>query len=234
MDLSREWQRMLKFVVCADELPYCRHLTRQGLGLFTLMSSPYLPDILVADHGVNRGEKRFIKLPNDIFTWSIAIAFSKQRICGLMTTKETFTADKMKDFYYELFYSKIKIFKEDNELLVLVCDNSVTHKSEKIKRFIQDSRVSIITWTPYSPCLNPTEHMIGAIKSKVRSNVFWEVRIINLTFCRLLSLSLIRQTIESIPTSILPKFIKASHIETIQKNSKFVVMIHLFKKKFKS
>ena len=80
----------------------------------------------------------------------------------------------MKDLYYELFYSKIKIFKEDNELPVLVCDNSVIHKFEKIKKFIQDSGVSIITLTPHSPCLNPTEHLIRAIKSKVRSEVFSE------------------------------------------------------------
>ena len=89
-----------------------------------------------------------------------------------MEFRETFTADKMKDFYFELIYSKIKIFKEDNELPVLVCDNSVIHKSEKIKSFIQDFGVSIITLTPYSPCLNPTEHLTGAIKSKVRSEVF--------------------------------------------------------------
>ena len=89
-----------------------------------------------------------------------------------MATRETFTADKMKDFYYELFYSKIKIFKEDNELPALVCDNSVIHKSEKIKSFIQDNGVSIITLTPYNPCINPTEHLIGAIKSKVRSEMF--------------------------------------------------------------
>ena len=49
-----------------------------------------------------------------------------------MATRKTITADKMKDFYYELFYSKIKIFKEDNELPVLVCDNSAIHKSEKL------------------------------------------------------------------------------------------------------
>ena len=90
-----------------------------------------------------------------------------------MATRETFKADKMKDFYYELFYSKIKMFKEDNELPVLVCDNSVIHKSEKIKSFIKDSGVSIITLTPYSPCLNPTEHLKGTIKSKVRSEVFF-------------------------------------------------------------
>ena len=64
---------MLKFVVCANELPYSRHLTRQGLNLFTLMSSPYLPDILVADHGINREEKGFIKLPNDIFLHEVSL-----------------------------------------------------------------------------------------------------------------------------------------------------------------
>ena len=66
IDLSREWQRKLKFVFCANELIYCMHLTRQGLSLFTLMSSSYLSDILVEDHGVNRGENGFIKRPNDI------------------------------------------------------------------------------------------------------------------------------------------------------------------------
>ena len=85
-----------------------------------------------------------------------------------MATREKFKADKMKDLFYEIFYSKIKIFKEDNELPVLVCDNSVIHKSEKIKSFIQDSGVSIITLTPYSPCLNPNEHLIRAIKSEVK------------------------------------------------------------------
>ena len=78
-----------------------------------------------------------------------------------MATREAFTADKMKDFYYELFYSKIKIFKDDNELPVVVCDNLVINKSEKIKSFIQDSGVSIITLNPYNSCLNPTEHLIG-------------------------------------------------------------------------
>ena len=55
---------------------------------------------------------------------------------------------------------------------LLLCDNLVIHKSEKVKNFIQDSGVSIITLTPYSPCLNPIKHLIGVIKSKVRSEVF--------------------------------------------------------------
>ena len=91
-----------------------------------------------------------------------------------MATRETFTSDKMKDFYYELFYSKIKKFKDYNELPVLVCDNLVIHKSEKIKRFIQDSGVSIITLNSYSLCLNRTENLIWAINSIVRSEVFSE------------------------------------------------------------
>ena len=94
---------MLKFVDCANEIPYCRHLTRQGLSLFTSMSSPYLPDILVADRGVNRGEKGLIKLYNDIFTWSIAIAFSKQRIYGWMATRETLRRIKWRIYIMSYF-----------------------------------------------------------------------------------------------------------------------------------
>ena len=158
---------MLKFVVCTNELPYCRHLTRQGLGLFTLMISPYLLDILAADHGVNREEKRFIKLSNDIFKWSIAIEFYKQRIYWWMATREAFTAVKWRISIMSYFTQRSSYLKKIMNYLLL-CDNSVIHKSEKIKRFIQDCGVSIITLTQYNPCVNPTEHLKGAIKSKVK------------------------------------------------------------------
>ena len=89
-----------------------------------------------------------------------------------MATQDTFTADKMKDFYYELYFSKIKVFNEIDDLPVLAWDNSSIHKSEKNKDFLKNSGVRIITLAPYSLCINPTEHLIGAIKAKVKSKVF--------------------------------------------------------------
>ena len=163
---------MWKFGTCANELSCCKHWTRREWSSFILMNSPSHPGILGADHGVSRGEKGFIEQPSDTFTWSIVIAFSRLRIYGWMATQDTFTADKMKDFYYSLYSSKINIFKEVEKLPVLVWDNSVIHKSEKIRSFIQKSGVRIITLAPYSPCLNPTEHLIGAIKSRVKNEVF--------------------------------------------------------------
>ena len=70
-----------------------------------------------------------------MYTWSIVITFSQIRIYGWMATQDIFTADKIKDFYYELYFSKIKIFNEFYDLLVLVWDNSEIHKSWKTKVF---------------------------------------------------------------------------------------------------
>ena len=52
---------------------------------------------------------------------------------------------------------------------VFVCDNAKTHKSEMMKEFVVENNIKIVTITPYSPCLNPTEHLIGAIKCKLNS-----------------------------------------------------------------
>ena len=126
-----------------------------------MTNSRFPQDILLVDHRVNKGEKGFIELPSDTYTWSIVIAFSHIRIYGWMATQDTFTDDKMKDFYYELYFSKIKVFNEIDDLPVLVWDNSAIHKSGKIKDFLKNSGVRIITLAPYSPCLNSTGHQIG-------------------------------------------------------------------------
>ena len=52
-------------------------------------------------------------------------------------------------------------------------------------------------------------------------------------FCKLLSLSLNRQTIEIYPDLNPPETHQGQSYRDNSKNSKFVVMIHLFKKKFK-
>ena len=154
---------MLIFVVCANELPYCRHLMRQGLSLFTLMSSPYLPDILVADHGVNRGEKDL----------SICLMIFLHEVSLLLFLNKEYTDEWQLGRHLLLIKWRISImsyFTQRSRYLkkimnyLFLCDNSVIHKSEKIKSFIQDSGGSIITLTPYSLCLNPTEHLIGVIK----------------------------------------------------------------------
>ena len=84
------------------------------------MNSPSHPGILGADNGVSRGEKGFIEETSDTFTWSIVIAFSRLRIYRWMATQDTFMVDKMKEFYYSLYSSKINIFKEVEKMSVLI------------------------------------------------------------------------------------------------------------------
>ena len=84
---------------------------------------------------------------------------------------DTFTSMEIKGFYYRIFQAKIDVFNEADSIPVIVWDNSSIHKSAEIKDFIADSGVSILTIAPYSPCLNPAEHLIGAIKSKIKQQL---------------------------------------------------------------
>ena len=57
----------------------------------------------------------------------------------------------MKGFYYNIFSAKTEMFQETEDISVIVWDNSSIHKSSEIKEFIQNSGVTILTITPYSP-----------------------------------------------------------------------------------
>ena len=49
----------------------------------------------------------------------------------------------------------------------IVWDNSNTHKSKKVYKFLADSKMHMIAIPAYSPWLNPVETMIGAFKQKL-------------------------------------------------------------------
>jgi hypothetical protein len=47
-------------------------------------------------------------------------------------------------------------------------DNAPSHKARSTVDFLRNNAVSVLTWPPYSPDLNPIENLWGAIKRKVR------------------------------------------------------------------
>ena len=132
------------------------------------MSFQYPQSSLLLKAGANKGEQGFINKKEDSFAWSIVIAFSKRRIYGVVGTKNTFSSNEIKGFYYHIFHTKMNVFKEIEDPPIIVWDNSSIHKSSEIHRFIEGSNARILTITPYNPWLNPTEHLIGTIKSKVK------------------------------------------------------------------
>ena len=65
----------------------------------------------------------------------------------------------------------MNVFKEIEDPPIIALDNSSIYKSSDIHRFIEGSNSRILTITPYNPWLNPTEHLIGTIKSKVKAHL---------------------------------------------------------------
>jgi transposase len=43
-------------------------------------------------------------------------------------------------------------------------DNAGIHRARKVQEFIQRHRIRVINWPPYSPDLNPVEHMWWVLK----------------------------------------------------------------------
>ena len=129
------------------------------------MNFHYLLAKLLLKAGANRGQQGFIEKKEEPFSWSTIIAFSKKRIYGVVSTIGTFVSKEIKRFYYHIFKSKFEDFQETEDNHVIVCDNASIHKSLEIWEFIKNSGATILTIAPYCPWLNPTEHLIGSIKS---------------------------------------------------------------------
>ena len=52
---------------------------------------------------------------------------------------------------------------------VCIYDNSAYHKSHLVREYLEKSKVCMLTIPTYMPCLNLSEHIIQAIKGKVKS-----------------------------------------------------------------
>ena len=84
---------------------------------------------------------------------------------------DTFASHEMLGLYYHIFKTKFESFKETGSIPIIVHDNASIHKSSEIQEFIKESGITILTIIPYFPCLNPTEHLIGSIKSKIKQQL---------------------------------------------------------------
>ena len=128
-------------------------------------------ETLTSEVGVNKGQKAYIRKANDSFSLTMIIGFSFKRIYGWMATSEANTEESMKWFYSKIYKTKAETFSDEDNIPILVGDNVIIHKSDKIKQFIEDSWIRVITITPYSPCLNPWEYLIANIKNKAKVQI---------------------------------------------------------------
>ena len=157
--------------ISESELAWFGSWERRTASWYFSMSSLFLRDISHIRDGVSRGDKEFLIKDDESISFSIAIAFSHLRIYGCIVTWETITSEEIKYFYKRIFDSKTKLFNEVENAPILVWDNATINKSADVKKFIRGSDARILTIPPYSPWLNPTEHLIGWIKARIQTEI---------------------------------------------------------------
>ena len=133
------------------------------------------------------------------FSMSFWIWFSKNKIYGIMGTNDTFNSIMFKYFLHQMLQYLLNKW-------VLVADNASIHKTDEIKRFLLSSNLLLTTIPTYSPWLNPWEHLILAIKAKIRQIQRND---------KMITLNSIKGIIDELDQSDLKKYIVASLKETL-------------------
>ena len=109
----------------------------------------------------NKSENSIYYAPIDTFKMSFIVWFSKVCIYGVMGTNQTFDSNMFLQFLIEI--------KENlHSDWVFIADNASIHKTNQIKEYLENKKQLLITIPSYSPWLNPWEHLIRSIKSKIR------------------------------------------------------------------
>ena len=133
------------------------------------MNSLYQAEISITKDGANKGVKGHIDNLEDGKNMSIIVGFSRNKIYGLFISLETIDSACVKYLNAQVLQNRTKLDGDKQIQTVFVCDNAKTQKSDMIKEFVKENKIKIVTITPYSPCLNATEHLIGANKCKINS-----------------------------------------------------------------
>ena len=119
--------------------------------------------------GIKRGTKGFLCRNSESTTLSMIIAFSSRAIYGLMATSKTFSHKSVVYFIDRVFKNRETLLGGRRRPAVLVGDNARIHVAKPVLKFLKQTNLRLFTITPYSPCLNAAEHLIGAIKGKVKA-----------------------------------------------------------------
>jgi transposase len=85
-----------------------------------------------------------------------------QHYCKSKKRQTTFLLDKIKEF-------KEKYYPNTKKKILLLWDNASCHKSKEVKQWLKDnpSIVELDNFPPYSPEMNPIEHVWKAMKKHI-------------------------------------------------------------------
>ena len=99
----------------------------------------------------------------------------KNQLLPLYRISRTLDSFQYMDVLQELYWPIMQELLADDDDFRYVQDNCPAHKASVVKEFLAEEhpRISRSVWqlSPYSPDLNPIEHVWSAMKSKQRPNI---------------------------------------------------------------
>ena len=114
-----------------------------------------------------KNKKGYLSLIYDSSSIFFVICFSSKQFYAIKRSSQLINSEFIKSFV-----KNIIIIKQKNQSrrrkFALICSNSSIHSGRLMSKFAEENKISIVMISPYWPCLNPCEHDINAIKSKVR------------------------------------------------------------------
>jgi hypothetical protein len=110
--------------------------------------------------------------PASINAW---LCFNRRGRGVLLTFPETMDGKYYKRILKNCLFESVRswfgdkscVKKDTNKKWWLLCDNSGPHRETIVKQWIEDNNINRLDFPPYSPDLNPIEHLIGITKAKV-------------------------------------------------------------------
>ena len=117
-----------------------------------------------------RGEQGYIKTNYESFSMYFVIAFSSSHLYGIKGLSNQMNSNYICNFIKEMIKTRRNLFNNNSDFWI-IWDNASIHVSKDVEAFATKNNIRIITISPYSPCLNPWETVIAAIKARVRSQI---------------------------------------------------------------
>ena len=93
-------------------------------------------------------------------------ALALDRVCAAMTSAAAASTDVFEAFLTELLIPALRRERPD---AVVVMDNLAAHKAARVRRALEQARISFRCLPAYSPDMNPIEHAWSKLKARLRA-----------------------------------------------------------------